>query len=198
MSQFTSQRISSIIEESIETKKLFLEHCSEEIRLSGELLIGSLRAGGKLLFCGNGGSAADCQHIAAELTIRYRSNINRPAIPAISLTVDPSMMTAGGNDIGYENVFARLVEAYAKPEDVLIGITTSGNSENVLRAIVQAQSIGAKVVCLLGNGGGKILPMCDSAVTVPSSITARVQECHILAGHIWCEMIEEALFPEMF
>jgi len=107
-------------------------------------------------------------------------------------------MTAGGNDIGYENVFARAVEAYGRKGDVLIGISTSGNSENVLRAIAQSKKQGMTTIGLLGAGGGKIVGECDMSVVVPSKITARIQESHILIGHLWCEIIEEELFPEMF
>jgi len=150
------------------------------------------------MFCGNGGSAADSQHLAAELVIRLRGHINRPAIPAMALTVDPSIMTAGGNDIGFENVFAREIEAFGKQGDALVGISTSGNSENVLRAIKQARKQEVITFGLLGCNGGKILNECDYTVVVPSDVTARIQECHIMIGHIWCEIIEEMLFPEHF
>lgn len=190
--------ISESINNSIATKQMLLKDKSPEIEQSGQQLASALAAGGKILLCGNGGSAADSQHIAAELVIRYRSKINRAALPAIALTVDPSMMTAGGNDIGYENVFARLVEAYGKSGDVLIAISTSGNSENVIRAVEQAKLQGVYTIGLLGDTGGKLLPVCDMSVVVPSDVTARIQESHILIGHIWCEIIEEILFPELF
>lgn len=186
------------IQESINTKQLLLSSCKEDIIKSGEILSKCLSQGNKIMLCGNGGSAADSQHIAAELVIRYRSSINRAALPAIALTVDPSIMTAGGNDIGYENVFARIVEALGKEGDVLIGISTSGNSENVLRAIIEAKNKNIKTIGLLGCNGGKIAKECDLSVIVPSNITARIQESHILIGHIWCEIIEESLFPEFF
>jgi D-sedoheptulose 7-phosphate isomerase len=157
-----------------------------------------LNSGDKILFCGNGGSAADSQHLAAELVVRLRSHINRRALPAIALTVDASIMTAGGNDIGFDNVFARAVEAYGREGDILIGISTSGNSENVHRAINQAKSQSMTVIGLLGGTGGKLLPECDFSVVVPSKVTARIQESHIMIGHIWCEMVEEILFPELF
>lgn len=186
------------ISQSIEVKEKLLRECAGDIEAIGKMLAESLSNKGKILFCGNGGSAADSQHLAAELVIRLRSSVNRPALAAIALTVDPSVMTAGGNDIGFDNVFARSVEALGRPGDVLIGISTSGNSENVLRAVNQAKSMGIKTVGLLGAGGGKILDVCDMSVTVPSKVTARIQESHILIGHIWCEMIEEILFPEFF
>jgi len=186
------------IEKSIATKKKVIETISEKILETGVLIAKRLKEGNKVLLCGNGGSAADSQHIAAELVIRFRSKINRKALPAIALTVDPSIMTAGGNDYGFENVFAREVEAYGKMGDVLIGISTSGNSENVYRAIEAANNLGMVTVGLLGGNGGKIAPLCNYSVIVPESETALIQECHIMIGHIWCEIIEEYLFPELF
>jgi len=189
--------VSRAINDSIDVKKNLLL-CKEQIFNSGIKLAEISKAGGKILFCGNGGSAADSQHLAAELVIRLRGHINRPALPAIALTVDPSIMTAGGNDIGFENIFARTVEAYGRTGDALVGISTSGNSENVLRAIHRAKKQGLFTFGLLGCSGGKILPECDFSVVVPSNVTARIQESHILIGHIWCEMIEEYCFPEYF
>lgn len=188
------KKIKDSINSSIETKRLLLSECSDSINETGIILSECIKQRGKILFCGNGGSAADSQHLAAELVIRYRSNFNRPAIPGIALTVDPSIMTAGGNDIGFENVFARGVEAYGRAGDVLVAISTGGNSENVLRAAKKAKEMDMKVIGLLGCGGGKILLYCDASVVVPSDITARIQESHILIGHIWCEMIEEYNF----
>ncbi|MBE2189044.1 MAG: SIS domain-containing protein [Desulfobulbaceae bacterium] len=190
--------IATSVAESIATKLKLLAEQSEQIEKSGQLLAGVYEKGGKILFCGNGGSAADCQHIAAELVIRFRSKINRAALPAIALTVDPSMMSAGGNDIGFENVFARLVEAYGKSGDALVAISTSGNSENVIRAVNTAKQQGVLTIGLLGGSGGKLLPLCDHSVVVPSEVTARIQESHILIGHVWCEIIEETIFPELF
>ncbi len=194
----TKIKIQNVITESIAVKNKVLNEKTEDIQVCGELLAVQLNKGKKALFCGNGGSAADSQHLAAELVVRLRSEINRAAIPAIALTVDPSIMTAGGNDIGFDNVFARGVEAYGNEGDVLIAISTSGNSENVSRACKQAKQKNMKVIGLLGKDGGSILPLCDVAVVVPSNVTARVQESHIMIGHIWCEMIEEEMFPEMF
>lgn len=190
--------IKKSIEQSIETKQNLLRFCLADIETCGKKLAESIKNGGKILFCGNGGSAADSQHLAAELVIRYRSSVNRAAIPAIALTVDPSIMTAGGNDIGFENIYAREVEAYGRKGDVLVGVSTSGNSENVFRAIQQAKKQGLITIGLLGASGGKIARECDFSVIVPSDITARIQESHILIGHIWCEMIEESIFPELF
>jgi len=162
------------------------------------MLADTLRNGGKILICGNGGSAADSQHIAAELVVRLRSHINRPALAAIALTVDSSILTAGGNDIGFDNIFARQVEALARPGDILIAISTSGNSENVLRAAQIARKMGVRTIGLLGKDGGKIKNECDLSVIVPSANTARIQETHIFIAHLWCEAIEELLFPEFF
>jgi D-sedoheptulose 7-phosphate isomerase len=191
-------KIENTINESIDVKNKVLENCSTEIEKCGIALAESIQNGGKILFCGNGGSAADSQHLAAELVVRLRSHINRPALPGLALTVDPSIMTAGGNDIGFDNVFARSVEAYGRKGDVLVGISTSGNSENVWRAMEQAKKMGVTCIGLLGAGGGKLLAQSDLSVVVPSNVTARVQESHIMIGHIWCEMIEEILFPEYF
>lgn len=185
--------ISESIKESIAAKQRLLEECTGSIKACGTTLSEIVAAGGKIMFCGNGGSAADSQHLAAELVVRLRSSVNRRALPALALTVDPSIMTAGGNDIGYENVFARCVEAYAREGDALIGISTSGNSENVIRAVEKAKELGVYTVGMLGGDGGRMNGLCDASVTVPSGITARIQESHILIGHIWCEMIEEKI-----
>ncbi len=197
MADFTS-KISDRITDSIATKRRLLDSCASDINNCGLALAEICLKGGKILFCGNGGSAADCQHLAAELVVRLRSSINRAAIPAIALTVDPSIMTAGGNDIGFENVFARGVEAYGRPGDALVAVSTSGNSENVIRAVAKAREAGMTTIGLLGCSGGKLREKCSLSVTVPSDVTARVQESHIMIGHIWCEIIEETLFPELF
>lgn len=191
-------RIATVINESIAVKELVIEQCSESILSTGKILANCLNQGGKIMFCGNGGSAADAQHIAAELVIRFRGSVERAPLPAMALSVDPSLMTAGGNDYGFENVYARAVQAFAKPEDVVVGITTSGTSSNVKRAIGMGNYLGIKTIGLLGSGGGTIAQMCVDSVIVPSSITARIQESHIMIGHIWCEIIEEMLFPELF
>ncbi len=192
------QRIGAIIQESIQTKELLIAQCLDQIESSAAELSDVLKNGGMILFCGNGGSAADAQHIAAELVIRFRGGVERRALPAMSLAVDPSMSTAGGNDYGYEHTFERMVEAFGRPGSALVGISTSGNSANVGLALKKAREMGMRTIGLLGNGGGSLLSHCDSAVVVPSSVTARIQECHITIGHIWCEFIEESLFPELF
>jgi phosphoheptose isomerase len=161
-----------------------------DIARVGGLLIERLAAGGRVFLCGNGGSAADAQHIAAELVCRFETA--RRGLPAIALTTDSSALTAIGNDFGFERVFARQVEALARPGDVLIAISTSGDSANVIAAARAARAAGVTCVGLLGGGGGRLRALVDDAVLAPSSVTARVQECHILIGHIWCALIDEA------
>ncbi len=160
------------------------------IQAHGELLIAALRAGGKILVCGNGGSAADAQHIAAELVGRFGHT--RRGLPAIALTTDSSALTSIGNDFGFDAVFARQVEALARPGDVLIGISTSGNSRNVIAAINTATPLGVTTLGLLGGTGGALKTLLDHALIAPSSDTPRIQECHILIAHIWCAMIDDA------
>lgn len=186
--------VADSITQSIITKTKLIDHKIPDIEKCGKKLAETIKNGKKILICGNGGSAADSQHIAAELVIRFRSHVSRPAIPAIALTVDTSILTAGANDIGFENVFSRQVEAFGNEGDVLIGISTSGNSENVIRAVKEAKARKVITIGLLGKDGGKLLNECDYSVVVESDSTARVQESHIMIGHIWCEMIEEILF----
>lgn len=161
-----------------------------EIRALGELIVARLRAGGRLLLCGNGGSAADAQHIATELACRYETW--RPALPGIALTTDTSMLTATGNDLGFDQVFARQVEAQGRPGDVLVCISTSGNSPNILEAARAARRLGLIGIGLLGRDGGPLRDLVDHALIVPGERTARIQECHILIGHIWCAMVDAA------
>lgn len=159
-----------------------------QISTVGELLQACIRDGGKVLLCGNGGSAADSQHIAAEIVGRFLKE--RKGLPAIALTTDTSILTSVGNDYGYDYIFSRQVEALCTPKDVLIGLTTSGNSANVVRAIETANEIGAITIGLTGGTGGKMNALCTHNIIVPSSITARVQEAHIFIGHCLCEIIE--------
>ncbi len=150
--------------------------------------------GGKLLLCGNGGSAADAQHLATELTIRYRSSVHRPALPAIALSTDTSALTAGANDLGYDAVFARLVEAYGREGDILLGLSTSGNSQSVLNALNSARQQGMKTLTLLGGDGGLMKGLSDLEIIVPHSGSAdRVQECHITIGHVLIDLVERML-----
>jgi D-sedoheptulose 7-phosphate isomerase len=153
----------------------------------------SLRGGGKLLFCGNGGSAADAQHLATEMLIRLRPNSERPSIAALALTLDPAMLTACGNDYGYDRVFERPLRGLGRRGDVLFGITTSGRSANVVRALEAAREMGIVTVGLLGAAGQPALAFCDLALLVPDSETARIQECHIALGHAVLELLEDRL-----
>lgn len=198
MSAFSLERIRSEIEHSIDVKQKVLAECLPQIQSAGQVLIDAAQRREILLFCGNGGSASDSIHMATELVVRLRSAINRAAIPAIALPADSGALTAAGNDYGFDQVFARGVEAFGRPGGVLIAISTSGNSPNVHNAALQARKQGLKVIGLLGGSGGTLLELCDTAVLVPSRITHHIQEAHITIGHIWCAMIEEALFPDLF
>ena len=155
------------------------------------LITDTLAHGNKVLLCGNGGSAADAQHIAAELTGRYKSD--RRGLPAIALTTDTSALSAIANDFGYKKVFQRQVEALANEGDLLIGISTSGNSKNVNRALQSAKDLGCRTIGLSGNDGGGMSKLCDVNIIVPSSDTPRIQEMHILIGHIMCQAVDDSL-----
>jgi D-sedoheptulose 7-phosphate isomerase len=153
-------------------------------------LVDCLKAGGKVLFFGNGGSAADAQHLAAELVVRYR--VNRRALAGIALTTDTSILTAGGNDFGFDSIYARQVEALARPGDVVIGISTSGNSANVVNGLVEAKKQGCLAVAFTAEGGGRCAEVADLCFCAPTPVTARAQECHLLVGHILCDWVEQA------
>lgn len=158
-----------------------------------ETSVAALRAGGKLLFCGNGGSAADAQHWAGELVARFM--YDRPGLAAIALTTDSSILTAVGNDYGYDYGFARQVEALGRPGDVLFALSTSGRSANVLAAVRAAKRLEMRVAGFTGEGGGELLALCDHCLRVPSGVTPQVQEAHEVAGHIICAAIEQRMFP---
>ncbi len=190
----TEKFIIDSLNESADVKRKTIEFCKDEIKQAAELLIETFGGGNKLLLCGNGGSAADAQHIAAEFMIRLSHDLNRPAIPAIALTTDSSNLTAGGNDIGYENVFARNVSGLGNRGDVLIAISTSGNSENVIKAVKTAGEKGMKTIGFLGGSGGKLKDLVNVAIVVPSESTQRIQEAHITVGHILCEITERKLY----
>jgi D-sedoheptulose 7-phosphate isomerase len=182
------------LNESAETKKRILAHCSNDISKAVDMIIDALESNKKILLCGNGGSAADCQHMATELVIRLSHDMDRPAIPAIALTTDSSNLTAGSNDLGYENVFARSIEALGNPGDILIAVTTSGTSENINRALRQAKERGLVSIGLLGKNGGKAKALCDHVIIVPSNDTQRIQEGHITIGHIICGLVEREMY----
>ena len=158
----------------------------------------SLRAGGKLMFCGNGGSAADAQHLATEMLIRLRPKSERPSIAALALTLDPAMLTACGNDYGYDRVFERPLRGLGRRGDVLFGITTSGRSMNVIRALQAAREMGIVTVGLLGGTGEPALTECDLALLVPDTETARIQECHISLGHAVLELLEDRIIARPY
>ncbi len=180
--------------ESSETKIKIQKECFNEILSAVEIITNAYKNNKKLLLCGNGGSAADCQHIATELMIRLSHHINRPALPAIALTTDSSNLSAGGNDIGFENVFARNVEGLGNEGDVLLAISTSGNSPNILKAVDKAKEQKMSVIGLLGGSGGKLKDKVDLTVIIPSANTQRIQEGHITVAHIICELVEEELY----
>lgn len=165
-----------------------LETQYEAIQTAGALILDTLRAGGKLMLCGNGGSAADSQHIATEFVVRYHKN--RRALPALALTTDTSILTAHPNDFEFETVFSRQIEALGNQGDCLIAISTSGNSGNILSAVSAAQQKKMKVIGLTGGSGGKLAAVSDCSVIVPSNVTARIQEMHILIAHWWCEQAD--------
>ena len=178
--------------ESAETKRFIGQNHVEPIVRGTKLIVDSFRAGGKLLLCGNGGSAADCQHIAGEFVGRLSNTYLRAPMPAISLTVNTSNLTALGNDYGFAEVFARQLDAIGKKGDVLMAISTSGNSENILNAVIRAKLLGIATVGLLGRSG-KLKDAVDVAIAVPSDNTQRIQEAHITIGHIICHLVEQAV-----
>jgi len=175
----------------LETINTVIGSMEVDIEKASILIVDALKTGSKILLCGNGGSAADAQHIAAELTGRYKTE--RKGLPGIALTTDTSALTAIGNDYGYDRIFDRQVEALANTGDVLIGISTSGNSKNVVSALTLAQELGCKTVGLTGRDGGAMNEVCDINIVVPSDDTPRIQEMHILFGHIICQIIDDNL-----
>lgn len=187
------QNIDLIFEESIRVKQLCVAQGFNTLVKMGDEIAKAVIGGNKLMLCGNGGSAADAQHLAAEMLIRLRPMNNREGIPAIALAQDTSTITACGNDFGYSILFERLIKALGKPGDCLIAITTSGNSENVILAMQAAKDAGIKVFGFLGNGGGRAMKLCDEAFVVPSDNTGRIQEAHITAGHALMEYVEDRL-----
>jgi D-sedoheptulose 7-phosphate isomerase len=190
------RRVVELIEASIATKQSLLSSPDVLVTVGtvSQILVNALKQGNKLLLFGNGGSAADAQHIAAELVGRFA--FDRPALPALALSVNSSCVTAIGNDYGFDQVFSRQLEALARPGDVAIGISTSGNSANVLCAMSTAKKIGMKTIALTGRSGGNLNKAVDHCICVPSDKTPRIQECHILIGHIISELVEREIFHE--
>ena len=177
------------VQDSAGLRQRFFDVEMDHILAQAEDMAERLRRGCKILICGNGGSAADAQHLAAELSGRYLKE--RRALAAMALTTDTSALTAIGNDYGYDFVFSRQVEALARPGDLLIGISTSGNSGNVIKAVESAKVLGVRTLGLLGRDGGKLKGMMDDALVVPSDVTARIQEVHQMVYHFWCEILDE-------
>jgi D-sedoheptulose 7-phosphate isomerase len=180
------------LDEHIDAVNMVTEQLTEPIAECARMLVDALKGSHKLLIMGNGGSAADAQHFAAEMVGRFL--MERKALPAIALTTDTSILTAVGNDYGFDEIFKRQVEALAGPGDVLIGISTSGNSLNIKRAFEAGKKIGAGTIGLLGRNGGEIGPMVDLNLTVPSFETPRIQETHLIIIHILCDLVEKGLF----
>jgi D-sedoheptulose 7-phosphate isomerase len=189
-----NQFISDSLKESSETKLHILQQCSGEISKAIDLIIQAFNTKKKVLLCGNGGSAADAQHLATEFVIRLSPHIKRPGLPAIALTTDSSNLTAGANDLGYDNVFTRSIEALGNEGDVLIGISTSGNSASVNRAFQKAHEMKLVTIGLLGKDGGEAKKLVDLAIIIPSNDTQRIQEGHITVGHIIFQQVEQEMF----
>lgn len=178
--------------ESAKIKQKFLASNINVINSAAEKLVFAVKNGRKILLCGNGGSAADAQHLAAELVAKLK--LRRKAIPALALTTDTSLLTAISNDDDFFEVFSRQVEAFGKKDDILLGISTSGNSKNVLQAVEQAKKQQMFTIVLTGNSGGKLKEIADLTLIVPSENTQRIQECHITVGHILCDILEQSVF----
>jgi D-sedoheptulose 7-phosphate isomerase len=189
-------KIRNIIKESIGVKELILsdEKLISNIEKAAQIIVDCYRNKGKVLFCGNGGSAADAQHLAAELSGRFY--YDRPALEAEALHVNTSYLTAVGNDYSFDQIYSRILSASGKTGDVLVGISTSGNSKNVLEAQKVAKQKGMKIISLTGESGGEMKNSTDCLINVPSKLTSRIQESHILIGHIICQIVEEELFPQ--
>lgn len=187
--------IENIIKSSIDVKQLILndKEFVKRINDAAMMCVESLKSGGKIHFCGNGGSASDAQHLAAELSGRFY--YDRPPLNAEALHVNTSYLTAVANDYSYDMIYARMLQASAKKGDMLVGISTSGNSANILKAIEVAKEIGVKTIGMTGEKGGKMAECCDILLNVPSNCTPRIQESHIMIGHIICEIIEATMFP---
>ena len=184
--------IENEIKESIEVKNLVIKKLVPQIEQAAKMIIEALKRGNKILFFGNGGSAADAQHLAAELIGRYRKD--RKSLPAIALSTDTSILTSLSNDYGFEVIFARQIEGLAKSGDIAFGISTSGNSRNVLEGLEKAKELGCKTIGLLGCDGGRIAEITDLALIVPCKNTPRIQESHIMIGHILCGLVETEFF----
>ena len=197
MSEEIKKKVEESFTDSILVKKKIVDQNLYQVLLqAGDIISQSIAKGGKLLICGNGGSAADAQHLAAEFLIRLTSDVNRQGIPAISLAQDTSTLTACINDYGPEVIFKRVFTSICSEHDILLAITTSGNSQNILEVLKEARNRGIFTLGFLGNGGGEALSYCDSAFVVPSEVTARIQESHITAGHALLQYVEDKLLED--
>ncbi len=197
MSEGIKNKVMKTFEDSISVKQQIIESGSYEVLVEvGDIIADSISNGGKLLLCGNGGSAADAQHLAAEFLVRLTSDVNRESIPAISLAQDTSTLTACINDYGPEDIFKRVFSALSSKGDTLLAITTSGNSRNIIETLKIAREKNILSLGFLGNGGGEALSYCDYAFIVPSKITARIQESHITAGHALLQYVEDSLLEK--
>lgn len=185
--------ISSIVADSLQVKQRYFEEHAQDVQLAADIIAEAFNAGSKLLICGNGGSSCDAQHIAGEFVNRFLKD-ERRALPAIALSTDGGILTCIANDTGFDKIFARQIEAFGARGDVCLAITTSGNSENIIAAVEAARERGMKVVGMLGRDGGRVAPLCNLALIVPSPDTQRIQETHNLIGHIICELVERKLF----
>lgn len=183
------------LEDSARVKKSFSDQLIHGLVTFAEQSAASLKAGGKLVFFGNGGSASDALHLSAELVVRLRAT--RPGLPSLALTANPSVLTAAANDFGFEQIFARQIESLLAANDVLVALSTSGNSPNILRGVEAGRARGAYLVAFTGENGGALAPKVDLLLNVPSQDPQRIQECHITIGHIACSLIEKLLFPSL-
>jgi D-sedoheptulose 7-phosphate isomerase len=191
--QNIEEKIHAIVNDGIDAKRRFFEQSSQDVARAAQMIIESMRVGGKLLIFGNGGSAADAQHIAAELA--FKMGRERKALPALALTTDTSLLTAISNDCSFEFIFMRQIQAIGQKGDIALAISTSGNSPNVLEAVKQARAMEIRTIGLLGAGGGKVAALLDLPLIVPHNETPRIQEVHIAASHIICQLIEDELCP---
>ena len=197
MSEGINNKVALTFEDSISVKQQIIENGSYEVLIeAGDIITESISSGGKLLLCGNGGSAADAQHLAAEFLVRLTSDVNRQSIPALALAQDTSTLTACINDYGPDDIFKRVFSSLSSTGDTLLAITTSGNSKNIIETLKLAKERGIFSLGFLGNGGGEALSYCDLAFVVPSKITGRIQESHITAGHALLQYIEDSLLEK--
>ena len=184
-------RIKDILLENIRINEDLMRNSLDTVLAAGEAVVAALKKGGKVIICGNGGSASDSQHIAAELVGRFMKD--RQALPAIALTTNTSIITALANDFGYDIVFARQLEALGQKNDILIGISTSGKAKNVAAAFKQAKKMGIRTIALTGGDGGDLVKLADLSIIIPAKVTARIQEAHITVAHTICEIVEQEL-----